>query len=217
MLKEPRCLLTLGNGKVGEAIHLWSLPAILSCVGRSPACVAACYARRGRFRFPAVVERLHANYDACREADFAPRMIAEIKRRGCVVVRVHAAGDFWSRSYIGDWVRIARACPRTRFYAYTRSWREESLRAELVRLARLENVRLWFSTDRDTGPVGALPPGVRVCHLVTRRDEDVPPETDLVFRVRGLRRYPLPLACPSESPAGTARSLTCGACGRCFR
>lgn len=217
MLKEPRCLLTLGNGKVGEAVHLWSLPAVLSCVGRTPACVAACYARCGRFRFPAVVERLHANYEACREDDFASRMIAEIRRRGCVVVRVHASGDFWSASYVRAWTRICRSCPRTRFYAYTRSWRVTALRAELVKLARLANVRLWFSTDRDTGPVDDLPPGVRACHLVTRPGEAVPPGTDLVFRVRGLRRHPLPLACPSESPAGTARALTCGACGRCFR
>lgn len=216
---SSRGLLTLGNGKVGEAVHLWSLPAALSCPGRTPACVSACYARRGRYRVRAVRDRLHANYDRSRDPDFAAAMTAEVRRRGCLVVRVHASGDFYSAAYTDAWAEVVAACPRTAFYAYTRSWRVDSIRPALDRLAALPNVRLWVSTDRDTGPAGPFPPGVRACHLLTREGEGVPAATDLVFRVLRLRRVRVPLAvvCPSESPAGTARGLTCGACGRCFR
>lgn len=219
MLSHSRGLLTLGNGKVGDAIHLWSLPAVLSCPGRSPACAAACYARRGRYRFHAVRDRLHANYDRTRDPDFATTMSAEVRRRGCLVVRIHASGDFYSAAYTDCWSEIVASCPKTVFYAYTRSWRVGAVRPALERLAELSNARLWYSTDRDTGPVEFKPAGVRTCHLLTREGEDVAEGTDLVFRVVRLRRARVPLqtVCPSESPAGTARALACGACSKCFR
>jgi hypothetical protein len=37
------------------------------------------------------------------------------------VVRVHVAGDFFSQAYLDAWLAVARARPRTRFYAYTKA------------------------------------------------------------------------------------------------
>ena len=33
-----RPLLTQGNGKVGQSIHLWSIPAICTCPGSTELC-----------------------------------------------------------------------------------------------------------------------------------------------------------------------------------
>lgn len=39
-----RNLLTRGNGKLGEGIRAWSLPAVETCPGRSDLCARVCYA-----------------------------------------------------------------------------------------------------------------------------------------------------------------------------
>jgi hypothetical protein len=53
-----RNLLTRGNGKLGEGIHTWSLPAVETCPGRSDLCSRVCYARSGRFRTRTMQARL---------------------------------------------------------------------------------------------------------------------------------------------------------------
>ena len=63
-----RFLLTRGNGKLGEAIHAFSLPAVSTCPGRSALCERHCYARHGRFRTDMVRDRLQANLAAAPEA-----------------------------------------------------------------------------------------------------------------------------------------------------
>ena len=35
-------------------------------------------------------------------------------------VRLHDAGDFFSREYLARWLEIMRARPQTRFYCYTK-------------------------------------------------------------------------------------------------
>lgn len=211
-------LLTLGNQKVGEAVHLWSLPARgVHCPGASSLCERVCYAAAGRYRLPAVRRRLRWNRAQARRPDFAARMIDEVRRKGCVVVRVHASGDFFSAEYAEAWWRVMAAVPQPRYYWYTRSWRVPEIRGVLERMAALSCCRGWFSTDDETGLPDDMPVTVRVAHLMTRSDEPLP-DADLVFRPRGLRRVPLPIAvaCPSESPDGTRR-ITCGTCKRCWQ
>src|SRR3954452_4435690 len=122
-------LLTRGNGKLGEGIHSWSLPAVETCPGRSSLCESVCYARSGRFRTQFIQDRLQANLDASLQDDFERRMVAEIRRRGVHTLRIHVAGDFYSPEYAARWLRIARQCRRTTFYAYTRSWRRPEFSA----------------------------------------------------------------------------------------
>jgi len=213
-------LLTLGNGKLGASIFHFDLLPKVTCPGKSLICAQVCYALTGHFMFPQVRERLEWNYEQSRRPDFAARMSDEIHRKGVLVVRPHVSGDFYGREYTGKWLAIMRACPHVRFFAYTRSWRVPDIEPVLRLMADLKNVRLWYSADRDTGEPSDVPDGVRVAWL---QDGKVGPElSDLVFRVRKLRREPrqrigLALVCPHETPAGKERGVNCGSCGHCWR
>ena len=86
-----------------------------------PACrpLPLCRARR-RLRYAC---RIPSPRRRAGRAAPAGQMIAEVHRRWAGCVRIHVSGDFNSAEYVRKWVAIARACPTTRFYAYTRSWR----------------------------------------------------------------------------------------------
>ncbi len=217
---KPRNLLTRGNGKLGEGIHAWSLPAVETCPGRSALCERVCYAREGRFRTHLLQDRLNENLDAALADEFVTRVAAEIRRRGIHTVRVHVSGDFFSPEYARKWVAIARRSPRTQFYAYTRSWRIEEIAPALAELARLRNVRLWYSHDPETGTPPEIPDGVRLAYLQAERSDT--PHSDLVFRTRPLRSEPadkisLRLLCPTEIPGPKTEQVTCTTCRRCHR
>jgi hypothetical protein len=210
-------LLQKGNKKVGENIWHFSLPAGETCPGRSGAC-RVCYAMQGRYRTATVRDVLARNLEASRENDFACRMAAEVERRWCRVVRVHVSGDFYSREYAEKWLEVVRRCPDVTFYAYTRSWRVEAILPVLAELAGLENFRLWFSADADTG----APPeveGARVAWLM-QDAEEVIEDADLIFRDKPLRkvkarRIGLTLVCPTEN--GSNVHSDCGTCKVCWK
>ncbi len=219
-MRSVRPLLTLGNGKLGASIFHFDLPAAITCPGKSAVCRQVCYARAGHFVFPQVRERLAWNYKQSLRPDFAARMSDEIHRKGVLVVRPHVSGDLYDAGYAGKWLAVMLACPHVRFFGYTRSWRVPDIEPVLRLMAGLKNVRLWYSADRDTGEPADVPEGVRVAWL--QDGEDGPESSDLVFRVRKLRREPrqrvgLALVCPHETPAGKERGVNCGSCGHCWR
>lgn len=215
MGKVKRGLLVQGNRKIGSAIHHWDLPAVSTCPGRSDLCSAACYARSGRYRFKTVTDRLEWCYQQSLREDFSTRMVAEIKRKGALVVRLHCSGDLYSAEYALKWLEVMRQCPKVRFYLYSRSWRIESIAAVLEQMAALRCARIWFSIDSETGIPAKVPVGVRLAYLQVNQDEK-PELLDLLFVVRRLRRHArrvsLPLLCPEQ--AGQAEN--CGDCKRCF-
>lgn len=215
---KPRNLLTRGNGKLGEGIHAWTLPAVETCPGRSALCERACYARAGRYRTQFMRDHLTENLDAAMENDFASRVVAEIRCRGVHTLRVHVSGDFFNPGYAKKWLVIARRAAATRLYAYTRSWRVPEVAPVLAELAGLRNVRLWYSCDAQTGPPDNVPPRVRVAFLQTDAEEE--PAGNLVFRVERLRAEParrvgLTLICPRETGLPGAADVTCTSCRRC--
>ena len=75
-------LLTRGNGKLGEPIHAWSIPAIDTCPGRTRLCEPVCYATAGRFRAHRVQDQLQANLDEPLKEGFEGKVVREINRRG---------------------------------------------------------------------------------------------------------------------------------------
>ncbi len=214
-------LLTRGNGKLGEGIHAWSIPAVETCPGRTALCESACYARTGRFRTRLMEDRLQANLDACLLDNFEERMVREIKRRGVHTLRIHVAGDFFSPEYAAKWVRIARCCRRTRFYCYTRSWRVREIRAILNEFASLKNVRVWWSVDAETGLPENVHPHVELAYL-QREATDDPHDAKVVFRVKHLQKTPtrrigLAIVCTTETGLAQAVDITCTSCRRCIR
>ena len=145
-------------------------------------------------------------------------------------MRIHVSGDFYDAGYVAKWARIARASPHTAFFAYTRSWRRGEVLAALAELARLPNLRLWFSEDRDTGRPPTMP-GVRRAYLLADGDAEssVPEDADLVFRVplprrpgatqayaRPAKRFNGVLVCPKEQAIPRQVDMTCSRCRICF-
>jgi hypothetical protein len=208
-----RGLLTLGNQKLGEGIHVWSLPAVSTCPGRTPTCQAACYATKSRFLLDAVKERLDWNYQESLKPDFADRMAAEVRMKGCQVIRIHVSGDYYDADYAEKWLWVMRNRPKPRYYFYTRSFRIPTILPVLEQMAALRCCRVWFSVDKDGMP-DRIPPGARLAYLQTEKDEE-PELMDLRFIVRRLRKpsLSLPMLCPQER--GEAEN--CGDCGKCFR
>ncbi len=219
MTKVVRPLLTIGNGKLGQSISIWSIPAVSTCPGRSSICEKWCYAKSGHFLLSAVKERLAWNYEQSLRSDFTKRMVDEIRRKGVLVLRVHTAGDYYSKEYAEKWLEIMKQCPRVRFYAYSRSYRIPEIASVLEEMAKLRCFRLWYSIDLETGLPAYVPVGVRLAYLQVA--DDKPELADLMFRVRRLRRerktIGLPMICPVETEQGKERGVTCGSCQHCFK
>jgi len=221
-LLKSSLLLTRGNRKLGDGIHVFSLPAVMSCPGATPLCIEHCYGQDGRFRLGNVKARLASNWERLLAAeDFVGDMLAEIRCRRVATLRVHVVGDFFSPEYAANWREIARRSKQTKFFAYTRSWRIPEILPELTKLGRLSNFALWFSTDRESGPAPQFP-GIRYAHMHIDAIDDlfVPPETDLVFldkppkHVR--KRIDAAQVCPYESGIEYPVPLTCTSCGLCW-
>ncbi len=216
-MESVRPLLMMGNGKLGQSIFHFDLPAVVTCPGRSAVCEQVCYARQGRFRFPQVQERLDWCYEQSQRKDFAERMAREVRRKGILVVRIHVSGDFYSAEYAAQWLRVLRQCPRVKFYFYTRSWRLPEIAQVLEQMAAFRCCRPWYSVDHETGIPERVPAGVRMAYLQVTAGEE-PKLADLMFRVHRLRRQRIALAlvCPQETPRGRSNDTNCGNCGRCF-
>lgn len=213
-----RHLLTAGNDKLGKTIHGWSIPAITTCPGRTSACTSVCYATHGRYVTDKMRDLMEWRLQQCKKPGFVAKMVDELFRRGVLVCRIHIAGDHFSPAYTAKWVEIVSQSPNVRFFCYTRSWAVPKIEPYLRALAALENMRLWYSTDIDTGMPPSVPDRVRIAHMQTSATEAV--AGDLVFQIRGLRRLELPLAvpvCPQELPEGKERGVTCANCAICWR
>lgn len=219
-MKKQKNLLQRGNSKLGESVHTWSIPAVTTCPGRTQLCTRCCYANAGRYRTHTMHDKLQANLDASLDRNFEARLVKEIVRRGVYVLRVGVAGDFYSPDYTRKWLRIARRCRRTVFYAYTRSWRLPEYQEVLAELAALSNFYLWFSVDAESGMPATVPEGVRLAFLQVAVDDD-PAGSHLVFRTRDLRHTPLRrlglvTICPTENAITQSEDKSCTSCRICF-
>lgn len=229
--KKELLPLSLGNTKLGQAIWHFSLPAISTCPGRTDDCEAVCYATQGNYNYDNVQSRLRYNEVLRRDPGFELLVSNFIRSQLIRVVRIHVAGDFDTIEYVDKWVRIAMRNPDTIFFAYTRSWRVPNLRKRLLVLAKLPNVQLWWSCDRQTKAPRK--------HATVRRaymalsDEDIPNyAVDLVFRASRSTKQVTQgqtLVCPAERQSWARgrskksstlrkppRKVTCSQCQLCF-
>jgi hypothetical protein len=221
---EPR--LGRGNRKVGRTVSVFNLPVFDTCPGKTPSCEANCYADKGHFRWPDT-KRLYAeNLRAAKSDKFVEKIIAKLRKRRASKVRIHSSGDFFSPEYVLKWFAIASALPNVKFWCYTRSWRMPDILPELVRLASLSNVRVWFSCDRDTGLPAAVP-NVQAWWLQIEDEE--PPVAEpgqmaipRAFRTKRKDRKPanrigLAMICPTYTGLKADAHVTCETCRICFR
>lgn len=217
IVADTRFLLSKGNSKLGEGIHGWTIPAVSTCPGRTPTCERVCFGTHGRFVTETMTRLNGWRYEQSRKAGFVDKMCDEIVRRGVLVLRVHVVGDFATPRYTQKWIEIAARNPSTRMFAYSRSWRVETIRPLLYAFGALPNVRLWLSADVSSGLPPDVPEGIRVAWLQT--DEQPPQGGNLVFQTRRLRRMSLPMTvpvCVQERPEGHDRGMNCSACRVCW-
>ncbi len=218
-------MLSPGNSKLGS-IYSFSVPWRETCPGRTKACTAHCYAKRGFYTMPSTKRALKNKLRQAKRPGFVKAMIDEIREKRVRRLRIHASGDFLSVEYTRKWVAIVKSCPQTIFLAYTRSWRDPKILPALKVLAGLKNMRLWWSTDGDTAAEGRPPrvEGVRVAFMRRRPDEPIPDGTNLVFRTyrNTLEKFvDGKLVCPAEQGSkdknGQKVHITCERCQLCLK
>lgn len=128
-------LLVDGNTKLGKGV--WTLSTLptnrvynvvingvdYSVKGTCPCSCTGCYATKGNYNFSSVVNSLALKTILCREQiDFVKRaIIAQIIADKILLLRIHAAGDFFSQEYIEMWREIVKACPNCVFWTYTKN------------------------------------------------------------------------------------------------
>jgi hypothetical protein len=105
--------------KSGDRVFNFTLPAIDTCPNRG-SCARGCYAMQGAYRWSNVYAKHKANYNATLSDEFIGEMIVTIRKKRAKRIRIHDAGDFYSRDYAIKWQVIADACPDVEFYAYTK-------------------------------------------------------------------------------------------------
>lgn len=161
------------------------------------------------------------NYDFSRTPEFTHWMVAELCSRCIHAVRVHVSGDFYATEYVRKWYDICLRLPRVTFLAYTRSWRSPEMLPDLIRLAALRNMSLWWSIDRETGPAPCIR-GIRRAYMAID-DADAstaPDDCDLVFRAdtaTEMKKANGIQVCPPENGVKTKVKITCTTCGICLK
>lgn len=196
-------LLKNTNSKLGKSIFVFNLPAGSSCPGKTEYCASICYAAK--------VERIYTNTKVAYAKNqafiadngldaFVAAVVDQITRKSIKVVRIHSNGDFYSGPYALAWRAIAKACPSTVFFAYTRSWRVASILPSLEALRALPNVRLLASVDPSAADA---PSGWRVARILSKEDSRA---------VKHGARVPSHIVCLEQ--AGKAE--TCGDCRICY-
>lgn len=147
--------LSLGNTKTGQNGDLykttlvWNLPSLVTCPGASEWCLRHCYNADNRIeKFP--IDRWVENWwMSIFDKSTLYESISEqlkLSEKPCAV-RIHSSGDFYSSEYIEFWYQIALDNQNVKFWAYTRSWNDETMSEAMSGLRRLENFQLFASYD----------------------------------------------------------------------
>lgn len=110
-----------GNQKLKpDGIVSFNLIPLVTCPFAG-ACASICYAQTGlQWMRSGKIMRV-GMFKATLSPSFVPRMTALIQGKGISRIRFHDSGDFYSPEYLAKVMSIARACPDTRFYVYTKS------------------------------------------------------------------------------------------------
>ena len=226
--RPPRHLFRLGNTKLSKKILMFSLPAVITCPGRTERCSGGdnppCYATHYRYRSEIVMRPRVENTVLAHRKDFAELIYEDLRFFQVRVVRPHDSGDFFNVEYANAWLNVMR---RTRtshqYFLFTRSWRVEPIHEVIRKMVRLANVRVWYSVDADSIPPTKLDRRVRLAWMQLDEQDQPNYPVDLVFRNYNLRVNPVKrvsgaLVCPYEN--GVSRNLestfNCYTCQMCW-
>ncbi|NDC48742.1 MAG: hypothetical protein EBZ61_06640 [Micrococcales bacterium] len=110
-----------GNSKLKpDGIVSFNLIPLVTCPFAG-SCATICYAQSGPQWFRSGKIMRVGMFKATLSRMFVPYMSSMINARAISRIRFHDSGDFYSPEYLAKVMSIARHCPNTRFYVYTKS------------------------------------------------------------------------------------------------
>jgi len=120
----------------GINVFNFGIPAFQSETGlrtcpKASQCATGCYARTGTYRFKNTINAYETRLKLTQTEDFVPLLVAAIniesiksRAKGLkCVIRIHDAGDFYSKEYAKKWFEVMARflnSPDVSFYAYTK-------------------------------------------------------------------------------------------------
>jgi hypothetical protein len=144
------------NGKTATIANTFGLPAgkAYSCPGATATCESVCYAGKLERVYKGVKAVLLHNWELLKDADYdtmvslLDEMIIEFnkdcdKKDAPKLFRIHWDGDFFNDTYTSAWATVIKKYPDVKFWVYTR------VAAAANMLKDIENLSLYFSTDKD--------------------------------------------------------------------
>lgn len=163
-----------------DGIRSWSLPARITCPGSTldngelcPVC-RGCYATGGNYRFASVkASRLH-NLDDWKHDDWVDAMVAALDNSR--FFRWFDSGDIYCVELAEKIEQVIIRTPWVRHWLPTKSYRVESIRPVLDRIAALPNVVVRYSSPYVDG---SYIPGLHGSTVVPTYDHEVPAEVHI--------------------------------------
>ena len=157
---NPNIYLSEGNlklmGDSNNQFLIWNIPAVVTCLWKTPMCEKLCYARKAEVLYTGVLPCRTRNLEESEKNTFVHDM-ADILRWNFsrkkfegkqIWFRIHESGDFYSLEYLEKWIKIAKKFPGVKFLAYTKAVR-------LVEMAKDDipsNLVIRYSVWEDTKP-----------------------------------------------------------------
>jgi hypothetical protein len=108
------------------------------------ACKHYCYAKKAERQYPNVRNCRRRNYRDSRRRDFVQKMYMLLSKKRTGIIRIHEAGDYYSKEYIEKWYQIASAFPDKKFYSYTK---RDDLFNKRILSKKPSNMILIYSLD----------------------------------------------------------------------
>ena len=113
------------NSKLGGFIPSINLPAGLTCRADAP-CQKGCYAKKGNFTYKNVKQSLLNNLEVFNNSpeDYFNQIINELNNGDITYkfFRWHSSGDIVNLEYLKGVIRVAEACPQTKFLCFTKKF-----------------------------------------------------------------------------------------------
>jgi len=109
-----------GNTKLHKSCGIFNTTCHRNC--------SYCYMKK--MSWPSTVQGWQNNKDLSKRSDFIDNTAKVINRRKYKYFRVHAMGEFDTVEYLLSWYAIAKNCPDTKFYAYSKEYDIVSFCAE---------------------------------------------------------------------------------------
>jgi hypothetical protein len=126
---ESGIKISVGNDKLGF-IPNFNLPPIKSCLNHSTCATfkdstgknKRCYALKSYEMYTDTRANYDHNYDLClTDLELVKKELIEYCRYNKPkYFRIHSSGDFYSKEYLEMWLAVIKACPKTKFLAYTK-------------------------------------------------------------------------------------------------